>query len=64
VRAEGGLLVPARPFRPRGEDPPGDLVADTTRMREVLGVSCEVGLRDGIAAVLEESRPAVPGSQA
>ena len=43
-----------------GGAPPGDLVADTSRMRESLGVSCEVSLRAGITTVLEDFRARTP----
>jgi nucleoside-diphosphate-sugar epimerase len=38
------------------EAPSGDLVADTTRMRELLGVTPEVGLAEGLRGVIDELR--------
>jgi nucleoside-diphosphate-sugar epimerase len=38
-------------------EPAGDLVADTTRMRELLGVTPQVSLADGLRGVIDELRP-------
>jgi nucleoside-diphosphate-sugar epimerase len=39
-------------------EPAGDLVADTSRMRELLGVMPQVSLADGLRGVIEEVRAA------
>jgi nucleoside-diphosphate-sugar epimerase len=40
--------------------PAGDLVADTTRMRERLGVTPQVSLAEGLRGVIDEARAAGP----
>jgi nucleoside-diphosphate-sugar epimerase len=41
-------------------EPAGDLVADTTRMRERLGVTPQVSLAEGLRGVIDEARAAGP----
>lgn len=55
-----GRALGREPLLRNSDESPGDMVADTVRMRELLGASASTPLADGLAAVARSLRESAP----